>query len=57
MTMIHVTIEYRGKTYVVGDFDDVITGFNTANATAKKRGWKGHKTTFEEIDVEETIDL
>lgn len=57
MTMIRVTIEYHGKTYVVGDFDDVITGFNTAVATAKKRGWKGHKTTFEEIDVEETIDL
>lgn len=57
MTMIHVTIEYHGKQYVVGDFDDVIVGFNTADATAKKRGWKGYKTTFEEIDVEETIDL
>jgi hypothetical protein len=55
--MIHVTIEYRGKQYVAGDFDDVITGFNTANEMAKKRGWKGYKTTFEEIDVEETIDL
>lgn len=55
--MIHVTIEYRNNVYVVGDFDDVMTGFKTADEMAKKRGWKGYKKTFEEIDVEETIDL
>ncbi|MDD4352320.1 MAG: hypothetical protein PHU71_05110 [Candidatus Gracilibacteria bacterium] len=55
--MIHVTIEYNGKTYVVGDFDDVIIGFNTADEVAKKRGWKRYKKIFEEIDFEETIDL
>lgn len=55
--MINVRIEYQGRQYVVGDFDDVVTGFEMADKTAKKRGWKGYKKIFEEIDTEESIDL
>lgn len=55
--MINVRLEYQGKQYVVGDFDDVLTGFEAADKTAKKRGWKRYKKIFDEVDAEESIDL
>jgi len=57
MNMINVRLEYQGKQYVVGDFDDVLTGFEAADKTARKRGWKRYKKIFDEVDAEESIDL
>lgn len=55
--MIHVTIINDGKTYQVGDFQDVKTGFEFADKMAAGRGWQWYKKSFEYVDTEETVSF